>query len=415
MRAGFAPALKLVLVSEGGNDDDPRDPGGRTSRGITAGRWAEWRKTHPGLPADVWQAPQASVEAIYKQKYWDVLNCDALPAGVDYAVFDYGVNSGPGRSSRVLQALVGVDEDGEIGPDTLDAVALADPKSLINSICDQRLAFLKGLKTYATFGKGWSARVARVRKDAVAMAGSVPAQAPSPAPSPSQGAKVPERGPSSPADVPPAERAPRTPILLHLLNGLIGLFRKPKDAPAPVEAPKVPPAPAPLPEAPRASAGPYAPWYEKAKGFLGFHEVGVNRGIEQFIKLARTGALGDAWCAIFVNACLEAAGFTGSRSAMARSFESNKNFVKLKGPALGAVVTMWRGSPAAGTGHVGFYAGHDAQGRVILLGGNQSDEVSYAPADAKRIVGYYWPAQADPPVIGKVPYSGKSAAAGKET
>src|SRR4029450_10024608 len=94
--SNFRKCLPLLLEHEGGNDDDPRDPGGRTSRGILQREWDAWRRTRPGLPADVWRAPQDQVEAIYRQNYWNPLRCDDLPAGVDYAGFDYGVNSGIG-------------------------------------------------------------------------------------------------------------------------------------------------------------------------------------------------------------------------------------------------------------------------------------------------------------------------------
>ena len=167
--SNFAKCLPLLLKHEGGNDDDPRDPGGRTSRGILQREWDVWRASHPGLPSDVWQAPDDEIEAIYKQKYWDVLQCDELPSGVDYAVFDYGVNSGNSRAAKVLQRLVGVDADGEIGPLTIGATLPVDPKSLIEQICDERLAFLESLHTWPIFGRGWSSRVSEVRAAAEAM------------------------------------------------------------------------------------------------------------------------------------------------------------------------------------------------------------------------------------------------------
>ena len=98
--------------------------------------------------------------------------CDNLPAGVDYAVFDYGVNSGIARAARVLQRLVGTSVDGEVGPDTIAATARAKPAELINQICDERLAFLQGLRTWSVFGNGWGRRVHEVRAAAVAMAGA---------------------------------------------------------------------------------------------------------------------------------------------------------------------------------------------------------------------------------------------------
>jgi uncharacterized protein (TIGR02594 family) len=165
----FASCVALVLRDEGGNDDDPRDPGGRTSRGIQQREWDVWRQTHLGLPADVWQAPQDQILAIYHESYWSPLNCDALPAGVDYTVFDYGVNSGINRSAKVLQGFVGADVDGEIGPKTIAAVAQHDASTLIKQISDERLTFLQGLNAWPTFGRGWTARVQRVRDAALAM------------------------------------------------------------------------------------------------------------------------------------------------------------------------------------------------------------------------------------------------------
>ncbi len=162
--SNFYKALPLLLEHEGGNDDDPRDPGGRTSRGILQSEWNEWRLTHPGLPSDVWQAPQSQVEAIYKEKYWDALDCDSLPPGVDYCLFDYGVNSGIGRARRVQKQFSGV----------------TNPTKLINVICDERLNYLQGLDTWSTFRKGWTQRVKDVRATSLAMAGQTDAPAPIP-------------------------------------------------------------------------------------------------------------------------------------------------------------------------------------------------------------------------------------------
>lgn len=177
----FSVCLPRVLEHEGGNDDDPRDPGGRTSRGITAERWAEWRQTHPGMPEDVWDAPQSAVEAIYREKYWNVLWCEQLPPGVDYAVFDFGVNSGPARSARFLQEIVGSEADGEVGPNTVAATRAADPEAVIKQLCDDRMAFLKtarnketGELLWPTYGRGWTNRVNDVRRDAIEDVGATP-------------------------------------------------------------------------------------------------------------------------------------------------------------------------------------------------------------------------------------------------
>ena len=176
----FPACVNLLLVHEGGNDDDPRDPGGRTSRGITQREYDTWRYAHSGLPADVWQAPQATVLDVYRAKYWNAMRCDDLPAGIDYCVFDYGVNSGLGRAIPLLQKTLGVAVDGSMGPLTIAAARGADPVALINRYQDARLTFLHGLSTWSVFGRGWGTRVADVRRDALKMAGGTAVAPPSP-------------------------------------------------------------------------------------------------------------------------------------------------------------------------------------------------------------------------------------------
>jgi len=112
-------------------------------------------------------------------------------------VFDYGVNSGVARAAKALQRLVSVEADGAIGPATLAAVARRDPVALIAALCDERLAFLKSLKTWAAFGNGWSRRVADVRAAALQMAAAAP-PAPQPA-APRAAVAAAAAGPAVPA------------------------------------------------------------------------------------------------------------------------------------------------------------------------------------------------------------------------
>ncbi len=172
--SSFDRALALALKHEGGYVDHPADPGGPTNLGVTLATLSAVLG-RPATKADVKALTPAKVAPIYRQRYWDAIEGDDLPAGLDYAVFDWAVNSGPARAAIALQCLVGVADDGHIGPITLKAVAGQDRQKLIGSLCDARLAFLKALSTWPTFGKGWSNRVAGVRKDALAMIAAVPA------------------------------------------------------------------------------------------------------------------------------------------------------------------------------------------------------------------------------------------------
>jgi uncharacterized protein (TIGR02594 family) len=141
------------------------------------------------------------------------------------------------------------------------------------------------------------------------------------------------------------------------------------------------------------------PWLVDAASYIGFHEIGNNRGIEHFISLAHAGALGDPWCAIFANACLEEVGIRGTRSAAARSFEHDANFVRLAGPALGAIVTRWRSSPWSGLGHVFFYLGENDNG-IVALAGNERDQVCRYYEQRAPITGYWWPKSVALPAVG---------------
>lgn len=167
--SSYGEALARVLAHEGGYTNNPADPGGPTNFGITLDDYRRYAK--PGATAaDVKAMNVEEAKSIYRTKYWDAQRCDELSAGVDYAVFDYGVNSGIGRSKKVLQRVLGVTADGAFGPRTMHAAASADPRSVIVALCDERLRFLQGLRTWPVFGRGWGRRVAEVKQTALAMA-----------------------------------------------------------------------------------------------------------------------------------------------------------------------------------------------------------------------------------------------------
>jgi len=86
-------------------------------------------------------------------------------SGVDFAVFDFAVtHAGKSRGAN-LQGVVGVTQDGVIGPATIQAT-----KAYVGlAVTNKRLAFMKSLSIWATFGKGWSARIADVKAQILAL------------------------------------------------------------------------------------------------------------------------------------------------------------------------------------------------------------------------------------------------------
>jgi len=161
-------SLVKVLVHEGGYVNHPEDPGGPTNKGVTQRVYDAFRLRNNLAPQSVKNISNIEIAQIYDKQYWDAVKADDLPDGLDYVVFDGAVNSGPSQSIRWLQRALGPlykgVVDGVIGIGTLAAVNAANNiPALIDRICDLRLKFLKALKTWKTFGKGWASRVEGVR------------------------------------------------------------------------------------------------------------------------------------------------------------------------------------------------------------------------------------------------------------
>ena len=170
----FPHALRLVLVDEGGLDDDPHDHGGRTAHGIIQREYDGFRARHGLPPQDVWRITPAEYTEIYHDRYW-MPWCDRLPAGMDYAFFDACVNAGPAQAARTLQRALALRADGNMGDVTLAAVKARceeDAEAMIHAFCDRRRAFYRALAQFPRYGRGWLARVDHVEKAALAMAAS---------------------------------------------------------------------------------------------------------------------------------------------------------------------------------------------------------------------------------------------------
>lgn len=179
--SGFIKANALVRSYEGGNVDDPTDPGGRTSRGITQRVYTAWLKTQGLQNRDVWYADEKQITQIYREQYWNAVWGDKLPLGVDVVVYDGAVNSGPEESVKWLQAALNAKRtstnipilivDGHMGLVTMQAIlANANNDALIEEILARRLAFLRRLKTWRKFGAGWSSRLQNLKQVGQALA-----------------------------------------------------------------------------------------------------------------------------------------------------------------------------------------------------------------------------------------------------
>jgi lysozyme family protein len=168
MLSNWSNAFQLMLKSEGGFVNHPSDPGGMTNLGVTKATWENWVGRESD-EAEMRGLTPEKVEPLYKKKYWDAVRADDLPVGLDYLMFDFGVNAGPGRAIKLLQTAVGVTPDGGFGSMTLAAVQAIDPVELIEKFSQAKEDFYRSLGTFATFGKGWLNRVADVKVKANSM------------------------------------------------------------------------------------------------------------------------------------------------------------------------------------------------------------------------------------------------------
>lgn len=163
----FQICLPFTLKQEGGNSNDPHDPGGRTHKGIIQREYDKYRQSK-GLPLQSdYLMSDGEVQDIYFNQYW-LPYCPDLAPGLDLSFFDNAVNEGPFRAIVLLQRALAVHDDGIFGPATAAAIG-PDVRSLILRYAQARENFYTSLSTFKYFGKGWLSRVHTIRDQSLAM------------------------------------------------------------------------------------------------------------------------------------------------------------------------------------------------------------------------------------------------------
>ena len=178
MISNWDKSFDMVIAHEGGFTNDQRDKGnhlpdgreGCTMWGCTQAGWEKY-VGHEVTQDDMKALKKEDVKPLYKRDYWDAVRGDDLPAGVDYAVFDFAINAGPAAARKMIQKALGVTADGSIGPATMKAIQDAEGKDLLEKFSHSKEAFYKSLSTFPTYGKGWLKRVADVQTSASTMIG----------------------------------------------------------------------------------------------------------------------------------------------------------------------------------------------------------------------------------------------------
>ena len=147
----FDEAFERVIGHEGGLSDNPADPGGLTRYGIS-------QRSYPG--ENIRAMTLARAKQIYQRDYWGPAGCDSVPTAIRFDLFDMAVNSGVRAAVKCLQGAAGAEQDGILGPRTLQAVGVLGGARLAARFNGARLQFMTDLSTWPTFSRGWARRIA---------------------------------------------------------------------------------------------------------------------------------------------------------------------------------------------------------------------------------------------------------------
>ena len=175
MNSNWEKSFDLVMISEGGFSDDTRDTGnhmpdgrpGCTNLGVTMMTWELYVQRAATIEEMKCLTPE-DVKPLYKTMFWDKCWCDKMPDGIDYLLFDFAVNAGPGRAIMCLQEAVGAHPDGGMGPLTFAATITQSPKELVEKYTAAKAAWYKSLHN-VTYETGWLNLVAHVHETALSM------------------------------------------------------------------------------------------------------------------------------------------------------------------------------------------------------------------------------------------------------
>lgn len=164
--ADFLVAFPLIGVHEGGYAKVSGDSGGETYAGISRRNWPKWAgwaivdACQPLRNGEVIEGDIALLVAgFYKANFWDTIKLyGVMSQRVANFVFDWYVNSG-GYAVKHLQQVVGVADDGIMGPGTVAAVNAADEGALMAELIRVRVEYYKSIVArnpgQGKFLQGW--------------------------------------------------------------------------------------------------------------------------------------------------------------------------------------------------------------------------------------------------------------------
>lgn len=152
MNEDFLQLMPIVFHYEGIYSNNPNDPGGETFLGISRHyfpNWTGWKILDKINKSQIYNwkindIPKELMNEVYKfyyENFYLKLHLDKLPKIIRKSVFDSSINIGKRNTIRFLQRVVGVTDDGIIGPITLKALNSIDPKLLLANFKLERIKY----------------------------------------------------------------------------------------------------------------------------------------------------------------------------------------------------------------------------------------------------------------------------------
>ena len=164
----FRQCLAFIWLPENDGQsihNTPGDTGGWTNMGITLTNWRNFKANQSLTAVDLAAATDFDLSAFYRVEFWNHMQLEQTPAGMDMMLLNAACLSGAPRAAMLLQEQLGVTIDGYIGEETLDAlrkvVCIRPVSDQLVLYVDKHVSFLRELRTYAQFGCGWAARISR--------------------------------------------------------------------------------------------------------------------------------------------------------------------------------------------------------------------------------------------------------------
>ena len=159
-------AIDHVIRAEGGYKvwRTEGDRGGQTCAGISRRanpKWAGWELIDQGIPADDPEVVER-IHDLYRNAYWNPVGGEHIEdQDLATAVFSCAVLSGPKTAVRLLQLAGRVEQDGIIGPRTLER-ANSQPGLILAAFTLARIAryvaICKNDRSQSKFLLGWCSR-----------------------------------------------------------------------------------------------------------------------------------------------------------------------------------------------------------------------------------------------------------------